>query len=622
MRVSGVCLVMLMLGATVASAEGVVAERALVDLSAAEALHSVTAGQPDQVTVSRIDGEPGVVVTCRPGANAYPGVVVKPQEPVWDLSAFGHVEARITNRGKAASGVSLRVDNAGDWTTSPWNSETVWLRPGETGTVRVRFGYSWGNPGFALDPSRIPQMLVFVGGTDQEQMFRLEGLVAGGAPGEKPPVNPWDVRTRPEGGVLLGEGTQVVAAGKARAELLDEQGTQALRVTLPAGDGEAAALLKPAVGMWDLRDWLEVSLHARNDGAGPAVVRARLESRGQPGPWVSTDELAPGAEADLVLPSAGGVVELGEPGTATVGGSSVEGDAVSGVALSATGDGERVVVLGTVRATVPPAPELPAWLGSRPPVPGEWQQTLAEEFDGAVLNDAVWSIRHPNYWDKRSHFSQDNVILGDGVLRLRFEKKRGHADDDPAKPETDWATGFITSTTKWRQRYGYFECRIKLPKAPGLWPAFWMMPDRGPDAGPGRESTSNGGMEFDILEYLTRYGPYRYNIACHWDDYGKDHKSTGTDRIYVQPDSEGFITAGLLWGPGQATFYANGQPVCRFDSARVASVPEYILFTAVSGGWGGNELTGEGLPDDLVLDYVRAWQREDWAGDGEPANSE
>lgn len=33
-------------------------------------------------------------------------------------------------------------------------------------------------------------------------------------------------------------------------------------------------------------------------------------------------------------------------------------------------------------------------------------------------------------------------------------------------------------------------------------------------------------------------------------------------------------------------------------------------------GWGGNDLTGEGLPDDFVLDYVRAWQRADWAAGG------
>ncbi|MCE5218482.1 glycoside hydrolase family 16 protein, partial [bacterium] len=271
--------------------------------------------------------------------------------------------------------------------------------------------------------------------------------------------------------------------------------------------------------------------------------------------------------------------------------------------------------VSSIRAVVPPTPELPEWLGKRPPVPGEWTQTLAEDFDRAALDETHWSIYYPNYWDKRAHFSKDNVLLGDGLLRLRFEKKRGHAEDNATKPETDWQTGFLTSVGKWRQRYGYFECRLKLPTAPGLWPAFWMMPDRGDEAGNQRESTSSGGMEFDVLEYLTRYGPYRYNIAWHWDGYGKDHKSIGTERIYVQPDREGFITAGLLWEPGRLTFYANGTALAQWIDARVASVPEYILFTAVSGGWGGNDLTGEGLPDDFVLDYVRAWQRSDWAAE-------
>ena len=81
----------------------------------------------------------------------------------------------------------------------------------------------------------------------------------------------------------------------------------------------------------------------------------------------------------------------------------------------------------------------------------------------------------------------------------------------------------------------------------------------------------------------------------------------------MQPDKEGFVVAGLLWEPGRATFYANGAAVAKWENPRVASVPEYILFTAVSGGWGGNDLTGEGLPDDTVLDYVRAWQRKDLA---------
>jgi beta-glucanase (GH16 family) len=594
------------------------ADQALIDLADETFLQRLTPGQPDQVTVARADDPDGVIVTCRPGKNDYPGIVVKPEGAVWDLRASGHVEARVVNTDAVTSGVSLRVDNEGDWTANPWNSETLWLKPGESGTVRVRFGYSWGNPGFALDPGKVNQILVFVGKAEQEQSFRLESLVAGGAPGEKPPVDPSQVRTRPEGGALLGKGVvvdagqQLAAQEGARAELVSEDGAQSLRVVLPAEAPKALVLIKPAVGMWDLRDWLQVGVRLRNEGQASVTPQARLESRNRPCPWVSAAApLAPGAEADLALPFAGDTAVFGGPGGPKSGGSSFESDGASGVAFAAGGDGERVLRVVSVTAVLP-EPNMPGWLGTRPPVPGDWTQTLNEEFDAAALDETRWSIYYPNYWDKRAHFSKENVLLGDGVLRLRFEKKRGHAEDDPAKPETDWATGFLTSIGKFRQRYGYFECRMKLPTASGLWPAFWMMPDRGPEAGPGRESTAEGGMEFDILEFLTRYGPNRYNVACHWDGYGENHKSNGTERIYAQPDREGFITAGLLWEPGQATFYANGEPVARWTDDRVASVPEYILFTAVSGGWGGNNLTGEGLPDDFVLDYVRVWQRRDW----------
>lgn len=623
LRVAKRALVVVCLGLAMVGGAGScvgAADLSLLDLSSEQALTRLTPGQPDQVSVARAVGAPGLVVTCRPGANAYPGVVITPEAAFWNLSAFGHVEARVVNTGSLTSGVSLRVDNEGDWAASPWSSETLWLKPGEAGTIHVRFGYAWGKPGFALNTARINQMLLYVSKADKQQSFRLESLVAGGEPGEKPPVDPNQVRTRPEDGVILGKGstvdasTQLVAQGGVQTALTATEGAQSLRITFPAGARNGSVLLKPGLGMWNLRDWLQVVVQVHNEGKEPLTVRARLENRGRPSEWVAAPTaLAPGAQQELVLPFAGSMAVWADGLKSPTGGSRFDSDAASGISITATGEGEGVLRVSSVRAVVPPTPELPEWLGKRPPVPGEWTQTLAEDFDRATLDETRWSIYYPNYWDKRAHFSKDNVLLGEGLLRLRFEKKRGHAEDNPAKPETDWQTGFLTSVGKWRQRYGYFECRLKLPTAPGLWPAFWMMPDRGDEAGNQRERTSDGGMEFDVLEYLTRYGPYRYNIAWHWDGYGKDHKSIGTERIYVQPDREGFITAGLLWEPGRITFYANGTALAQWIDARVASVPEYILFTAVSGGWGGNELTGEGLPDDFVLDYVRVWQRSDWA---------
>src|SRR5260221_7895977 len=111
-----------------------------------------------QVTVSPSNsaaGQPGVGGTVKPGDEGYPGVTLAAKGGKWNLGSFGHIEARIANPTAAPITVSLRVNNEGNWQDYPWNSENLFLAAGETGTVSVRFGYSWGQPGFKLKPEAI-----------------------------------------------------------------------------------------------------------------------------------------------------------------------------------------------------------------------------------------------------------------------------------------------------------------------------------------------------------------------------------------------------------------------------------------------------------------------------------
>ncbi len=325
--------------------------------------------------------------------------------------------------------------------------------------------------------------------------------------------------------------------------------------------------------------------------------------------WAVTPPLPSGGTAELTIPFTASTIWTGDKGT----GNKVSSDAVSAVTVSVEHtDGDSSLRVEAIQADLPMALEAPDWLGKKPPTPGDWAQTFGEEFNGDAIDPAKWNIYGENYWDKSSHFSKDNVIIGGGVVKLRFDKKRGHHNDDAKRAETDYATGFVDTLGKFSQRYGYFEARMKLPTRPGLWPAFWMMPDRGPGT-TNRQDTGNGGMEFDVMEHLTRWGPNRYNIAMHWDGYGKEHKSTGSDKIYVRPDKDGFITAGLLWTPGSLVYYGNGREVLRWDNARVSNVPAEIMFTLPTGGWDNDELDDAQLPGDFAIDYVRVWQRADLA---------
>ena len=66
-------------------------------------------GPSDQVSaaVSKDPAAPGLVITIQPGKADYPGMTLKPEGKAWDLSAFGHVEARVVNTGSKRA--SLRA---------------------------------------------------------------------------------------------------------------------------------------------------------------------------------------------------------------------------------------------------------------------------------------------------------------------------------------------------------------------------------------------------------------------------------------------------------------------------------------------------------------------------------
>ena len=569
-----------------------------------------------QVTVTRSTDAagPGAVVTVRPSEHSYPGIALKPESNVpWDLSRYGHVSVRITNTGPRPILATARVDDA-----NRTESEMERIKPGGTGTITVWFGYNHRKPALPFDARAVTEVLVFTGNAAEAYSYRIESIAAGGSPGEKPPVLPDEIRVRPRGGVLLGVG---IAASANRSQV--RGGAEAtfagssLQIVFPPGTGEQSITVQPTEGRWDLRGELEMRVKVRNAGTAPLVPRVQLQSNDGPGNTVAADSLAPGAETEIVVPfAADQPVNVGDkPGIYRF-----SNDTVSGVTLGVEpANVGRTLVVESITADVPSAPVLPAWLGRRPPVDGDWIQTLDQNFDGPALDPAVWNATGSNFWDKNSHLSPQEVILENGVARLRFEKKTGHENEDPANPKVNgYACGYLDTFGKWTQRYGYFEARMKLPQSPGLAPAFWLMPDRGGSAPQWvRADTARGGMEFDIMEFLSRWGSYRYNIAMHWDGYGKAHQATGSEHNYVQPDKDGFITAGLLWTPGSAIYYGNGREIVRWENPRVSSVPSDIMFTHVAGGWDNDVLDDARLPDDFVIDYVRAWQRRDLSSEAD-----
>ncbi len=258
-----------------------------------------------------------------------------------------------------------------------------------------------------------------------------------------------------------------------------------------------------------------------------------------------------------------------------------------------------------------------------PPLEGDWEPTLIEEFDRKKLDKNVWN--KSLLWGGghgSSIYKNDHISVENGKLLIKTSNQSGK---DPNGKKFKFTSGLIHSFSKFTQKYGYFEIKMKVEDTiPGLWPAFWLMPDRRtknknrfPWYEDGRRSTSivnfhgeiGKGMEIDIMEHLTIWGPNRFHQAAHWDDYGKDHKSIG-NTISLSPSIDGYRKFGLLWEKGTLVWFVDDIEVFRFENERVADVPMYLKVNVATGGWDGNHLKNtEQLPVYTEIEYVRVWKR-------------
>lgn len=124
---------------------------------------------------------------------------------------------------------------------------------------------------------------------------------------------------------------------------------------------------------------------------------------------------------------------------------------------------------------------LPA--ATTPPIAGDWTLTFEDHFLGSGVDDAKWKVGE--HWagiNGVAGNAPENMSVECGYLTVTGEKR----PLDFAGQSYDYATGELSTFKRFRQRYGYFEARVKYDAIQGFWPAFWLMPDRG-NYGPGEE---------------------------------------------------------------------------------------------------------------------------------------
>jgi beta-glucanase (GH16 family) len=254
-----------------------------------------------------------------------------------------------------------------------------------------------------------------------------------------------------------------------------------------------------------------------------------------------------------------------------------------------------------------------------PPLPGEpnpldkpgWTLAFHDEFDGPELDASLWMTGFP--WGRCSEIAynseQGNISIIDGTIHLtaKHETFDGFCDawDDngvftPYHKDFEYTTGMLYSFQSFK--YGYFECRFRVPPGKGFNSAFWLY---GPQA-----------TEADIFEIVSSdHGAAQ--MTLHWKE-NDALVNTSQWITHIQPAGpafqEGYHTFAFKWTKDDITWYLDNWRIpdscwTRFIRGRhIPDVEMNVILTLGVGGMDGDPDTSTPFPADYVIDYVRVYK--------------
>lgn len=184
---------------------------------------------------------------------------------------------------------------------------------------------------------------------------------------------------------------------------------------------------------------------------------------------------------------------------------------------------------------------------------------LVEEFDAAVLDDALWSTseRYSAAWNRFIVDDSRVAFLHDGSLVCRCFANPG----DIKGYDAQMVSGAKQTRGKFAFNHGYVEARILTTPHSGNFPAFWLMPE-----------DQTGGWptcgEIDIWETINTEDRAYHTVHSHWT-YDLGNGGNGGNEACAHEQQ--WHTFGLLKEADKMTWYMDGDKVFTYTKSGSAS---------------------------------------------------
>lgn len=277
-----------------------------------------------------------------------------------------------------------------------------------------------------------------------------------------------------------------------------------------------------------------------------------------------------------------------------------------------------------------------------------WKLVWRDEFTGSRVDPAKWSFDIGNgFYDYKNHawiggwgneelqyYTREpgNVFVKDSILHIRALKESLHGCGyTSARLKTRASDG----TALFAKQYGKFEFRAKVPHGKGMWPALWMLPL---DDKYGGWAASG---EIDVMEILGEQAHKVLGSIHFGSSFPRRELVTHTRTLPGNSTVADWHVYAVEWEPGEIRWLLDGEVWATqnfwwscsktrdgvgVDPRRAADVnawpapfdqPFYLVMNvAVGGNFPGAPNDQTQFPAEMLVDYVRVYERV--GGYGEP----
>lgn len=243
-----------------------------------------------------------------------------------------------------------------------------------------------------------------------------------------------------------------------------------------------------------------------------------------------------------------------------------------------------------------------------------WYATFIDDFDSP---SSLWApspqgVRQGGFWcDEMVEYTDGNAVINAQKLENHNHVNCSENGLFTSGIETRVMKDGV-SVTSFEQAFGYFECRVLLPKSGGMWSAFWLQTNSISQLG----NDGKDGSEIDIYE-SSFFNTNQSNMghAIHYDGYGAKHKCRDTIRPAGANLYEGYHTFALKWTPDEYVFYIDGIASWASNFGGVCAVPAFLRLTCeiknnTTGPYGQRLGKFDGAP--FKIDYVKVFQNSNY----------